>query len=187
MRASRNTGPCSVMRRSEREWFYRVRARNAAGASAPSNVFGPVEVSQVTFVDELADFSKVHSRSGELEIKSRDCRAAMEDAHRAAGQAGSALVYRVASPIAKATSLRVLPEGRCRSEDQSIGGRPGVSARGGAANGLLSGLRAITVIGGGAIYEVTPRPGSRSLREESSSRARPRLGGWRFSTRRTRR
>ncbi|MCX6929113.1 MAG: endo-1,4-beta-xylanase, partial [Verrucomicrobia bacterium] len=90
--------------------FYRVRAKNAAGLSASSNISGPVEVLQVTLVDELADFSKTCSRSGELEIKSRDCRAAMEDAHRAAGQAGSTLVYRIPSPLIKARVFVFFPK-----------------------------------------------------------------------------
>ena len=41
------------------DWFYRVRARNDAGVSAPSNVVGPVRVTHLTLVDELADLSKV--------------------------------------------------------------------------------------------------------------------------------
>jgi hypothetical protein len=91
-------------------WLYRVRAKNGAGLSSPSNVSDPVEVSYVRFVDELADFSKVHSRSGELEIKSRDCRAAMEDAHRAGGQAGSTLVYRVGSTISNVRAFAFFPK-----------------------------------------------------------------------------
>ena len=46
------------------EWYYRVRANNAAGASEPSNVVGPVKVTHATLVDELADFSKVYARQG---------------------------------------------------------------------------------------------------------------------------
>ncbi len=80
-------------------WFYRVSAKHATGVSAPSNVIGPVTVARVTLVDELADFAKVHARLGALKIESHDCRSAMEDAHRAGGQAGSALVYRVASRL----------------------------------------------------------------------------------------
>jgi len=79
--------------------FYRVIAKNAAGTSQPSNVVGPVNVFRVTLVDELADFSKIYARSGQLEIESRDCRSAMEDAHRAGGSAGSFLVYHVTSDI----------------------------------------------------------------------------------------
>ena len=81
------------------QWFYRVAAKNQAGASQPSNVVGPVTVTHMTLVDELADFSKVHAKQGELEIKSRDCRQAKEDAHRAGGKGGSALVYRVPSDL----------------------------------------------------------------------------------------
>ena len=91
-------------------WFYRVRAKNQSGLSEPSNVVGPVRVRTVTLVDELGDFAKAHSRAGDLEIKSRDCRSAMEDAHRAAGTAGSALVYRVASPIVGARVFVFFPK-----------------------------------------------------------------------------
>jgi mannan endo-1,4-beta-mannosidase len=93
-------------------WFYRVRAQNASGSSLPSNIAGPVRVLQTTLVDELADFSKVHARSGKLEIQSRDCRSAMEDAHRASGSAGSALVYQVKSPMAKVRVFVFFPQER---------------------------------------------------------------------------
>lgn len=81
------------------EWFYRVRASNSSGVSAPSNVVGPLNVTRATFVDELADFSRVNAREGSLEIRSRDCRQAKEDAHRARGEAGSVLVYKLPSSI----------------------------------------------------------------------------------------
>lgn len=81
------------------EWSYRVRARNGSGTSKPSNVAGPVNVTRAAFVDELADFSRLHAREGSLEIRSRDCRQAKEDAHRARGEAGSALIYRLPSPV----------------------------------------------------------------------------------------
>jgi hypothetical protein len=80
-------------------WYYRVRAKNAAGISEPSNVFGPVKVSRTTLVDELADFTKIQTKDGPIEIKSRDCRRAKEDPHRAAGDAGAVLVYRLPTPI----------------------------------------------------------------------------------------
>lgn len=80
-------------------WYYQVRARNRAGLSAPSNVMGPVSAASATLVDELADFSKVRRRTGQWELQTRDCRPAREDAHRAAGLAGSALIYQVGSPI----------------------------------------------------------------------------------------
>ena len=64
-RASPSTGPCSAMRRSAKANGSTAYARKTGPvSSSPSNVSGPVEVASVTFVDELADFSKVHSRAG---------------------------------------------------------------------------------------------------------------------------
>jgi mannan endo-1,4-beta-mannosidase len=81
------------------EWYYRVRANNAAGVSEPSNVAGPVKVAHATLVDELADFSKADARQGGISLTVRDSRKAKEDAHRAAGNAGDALVYRLPTAI----------------------------------------------------------------------------------------
>ncbi len=80
-------------------WYYRVRAKNASGISEPSNIVGPVVVKNDTFVDELADFSRVHSKTGDWKIASRDSRSTKEDAHRAAGTAGNALVYELPDAI----------------------------------------------------------------------------------------
>ena len=81
------------------DWYYRVRANNAAGVSGPSNVVGPVKATHATLVDELADFSKVYAREGGVTNTMRGARQAKEDAHRAAGRAGDVLVYRVPSKI----------------------------------------------------------------------------------------
>ncbi len=86
------------------EWFYRVLAKNGSGISKPSNVVGPVIVTHDTLVDNLADFSKVYARQGGMEIKTRDCRQAKEDAARAGGGTGDALIYRLPTPI---TGFRV--------------------------------------------------------------------------------
>jgi mannan endo-1,4-beta-mannosidase len=81
------------------EWFYRVLARNRSGVSRPSNVVGPVEATHDTLVDNLADFSKVHARQGNLKIATHNCRKAKEDVARAVGTAGDALIYRLPTPI----------------------------------------------------------------------------------------
>lgn len=81
------------------DWFYRVIAKNGSGVSKPSNVVGPVTVTHDVLVDNLADFSKVQAREGNLEIKTRDCREAKEDVDRAAGKAGDALVYKLPTAI----------------------------------------------------------------------------------------
>jgi mannan endo-1,4-beta-mannosidase len=80
-------------------WFYRVRANGGHGISEPSNIVGPVNVKTATLVDELADFSKTKSRSGAWSISDRDCRAAREDAHRAAGNSGDQLIYELPNAI----------------------------------------------------------------------------------------
>jgi hypothetical protein len=49
-------------------WFYRVTARNAGGKSAPSNVVGPVRVSEVCFVDEFHDLSRAAGQSEGLTL-----------------------------------------------------------------------------------------------------------------------
>ncbi len=81
------------------EWYYRVRAVNKSGVSEPSNVVGPVNVTQATFVDELADLKKVNAVLGNVEIKTRDSRKTKEDAQRAAGNAGDALIYQLPTAI----------------------------------------------------------------------------------------
>jgi hypothetical protein len=80
-------------------WYYRVRANNAAGASEPSNVVGPVTVTHATLVDELADFSKSSTHSDALRLETHDSRKAKEDATRAAGNAGDLLTYQLPTVI----------------------------------------------------------------------------------------
>lgn len=80
-------------------WFYRVKARNAAGLSGPSNVVGPVDVLHGSLVDELRDASQFYSRQGTIEFKTKEARQTLEDAHRAAGKSGSAIIYRAPEPV----------------------------------------------------------------------------------------
>jgi hypothetical protein len=80
-------------------WYYRVRANNAAGTSGPSNIVGPVAVTHATLVDELADFSKTSAHSGTLRLETHDSRKAKEDATRAAGNAGDSLTYQLPAAI----------------------------------------------------------------------------------------
>ena len=81
------------------KWYYRVRAKNDSGLSEPSAALGPVNVKEVTLVDELAEFTKIQSKQGDWTLATRDCRPAKEDAHRAAGTAGDTLVYQLPSAI----------------------------------------------------------------------------------------
>jgi hypothetical protein len=92
------------------KWYYRVRAANESGLSGPSNISGPVKVKSATLVDELADFSKTQNHSGDWQIADRDCRAAKEDAHRAAGVAGGSLVYQLPSAIESIRVFALFPK-----------------------------------------------------------------------------
>lgn len=80
-------------------WFYRVRAVNRAGASRPSNVAGPITASLIRLVDEFESHNRLHSYTGALQIKDRDCRQAKEDAHRLAGGRGDEMVYKLPSDV----------------------------------------------------------------------------------------
>jgi hypothetical protein len=80
-------------------WYYRVRANNAAGTSEPSNIVGPVAVTHATLVDELADFTKTSAHSATIRLETHDSRKAKEDATRAAGNAGDSLTYQLPSDI----------------------------------------------------------------------------------------
>ncbi|HYG22844.1 MAG TPA: cellulase family glycosylhydrolase, partial [Verrucomicrobiae bacterium] len=76
------------------EWLYRVIAVNESGASAPSNVEGPVRVEHGIFVDELSNLDRLF-RHGGVTIHNRDCRQAKEDGHRAGGTKGASMIYKL--------------------------------------------------------------------------------------------
>jgi mannan endo-1,4-beta-mannosidase len=82
-------------------YFYRVVARNAAGASDPSNDVGPVTIDHHTLVDELWNDSRILLRQGMLTFRQNDARKFKEDCHRLAGEPGSAVVYHAANGIRK--------------------------------------------------------------------------------------
>jgi hypothetical protein len=60
---------------------------------------GPVAITHATLVDELADFTRTSSHAGDIGINLHNSRKAKEDAHRAAGDAGAVLVYRLPAAI----------------------------------------------------------------------------------------
>jgi mannan endo-1,4-beta-mannosidase len=79
--------------------YYRVRARNAAGASEPSNTVGPVEYGSSLLVDELRGWSKIYSHSPGLSLQRTSARRAKEDFDRLLVKPGSFVVYKVDAPI----------------------------------------------------------------------------------------
>lgn len=98
-----------------KSYYYRVRAKNEAGASAPSNVVGPVRAEGRTIVDELINFSFMHSRSnGPVKLESKDARPYKEDAHRVSGRDEVWVAYRAPGPLRYAKVLAFMEAGDAR-------------------------------------------------------------------------
>lgn len=85
--------------RAGETWFYRVSARNASGASKPSNVIGPVRVKRACLADELQDFSRVKAKSGGLKMDNTYNALYAEYMFRAKGGKGEWLTYEAPGPI----------------------------------------------------------------------------------------
>lgn len=91
-----------------KSYYYRVRAKNSAGTSAPSNVVGPVRVNEQSLVDELIDYSQIVSREGGLSLESANARPYKEDPHRLKGTAGAWVIYKTSHPLRFATVLTLM-------------------------------------------------------------------------------
>ena len=79
--------------------YYRLIARNEAGQSQPSKVFGPVKIRCRTLVDELRNLSLTYHKGGKVEIKSNEARNYKEDCHRLAGEPGAWIAYQITGRI----------------------------------------------------------------------------------------
>lgn len=90
-------------------YFYRVIAKNDSGASSPSNVIGPVKVSHLTLIDEMADLSLLHAYKG-VTIETKDTRRAKEDMNHLKGIASSFIVYKLPKPVAACKVYAFFPD-----------------------------------------------------------------------------
>ncbi len=93
-----------------REYFYRIRARNSAGASEASAVEGPVRTEHLAIIDELDDWSLTHAREGHLDLTGDDPREAKQDRSRARATGPAALVYRVPGRVTRVVADAFLPD-----------------------------------------------------------------------------
>jgi len=90
---------------SGNKYYYRVRAKNEVGSSAPSNVVGPVGVDDNHIVDEMADYSRIFARGGRLSLEASNARPYKEDSHRLKGHDASWIMYRTIEPLRSARIL----------------------------------------------------------------------------------
>ncbi|MFO1514348.1 MAG: hypothetical protein U1F83_15805 [Verrucomicrobiota bacterium] len=79
--------------------YYRLVARNEAGASKPSKAFGPVTIRCRTLVDEMRNMSLTYRSGGKPELRSNDARNYKEDCHRLRGVKGDWIAYQVTGKI----------------------------------------------------------------------------------------
>jgi len=83
-------------------YFYRLRARNWAGVSDPSNVIGPIPVTHHTLVDEYENFGQLTAKNDQVSIETDNTRAFKEDGHRLKGIDGGQILYYTPGPMASA-------------------------------------------------------------------------------------
>jgi hypothetical protein len=88
----------------DRDYYYRVRARNAAGVSEPSSWLGPVRFRSRVYVDELQDLSKVTDRSDGLVLDNSYNGLYAEYLFRCKGDEGDFLEY---APNGKSSRIRI--------------------------------------------------------------------------------
>ncbi len=100
-------------------YFYRVRARNAAGDSGTSNAVGPVRVAHRTLVDEGKDLSQIASKTGDVKATTGEDRRRREDVSRIAIPGGGSIVYEVDEPIV-AWRARLFREGEAATVWASV-------------------------------------------------------------------
>lgn len=82
-----------------RTYFYRLLARNEAGMSEPSKVFGPVTMRCRTLVDEFQNSFLIYRKEGKTELRSNDARNYKEDCHRLWGTNGTWIAYQITGRI----------------------------------------------------------------------------------------
>jgi hypothetical protein len=98
-----------------KSYYYRVIAKNSAGASEPSNVVGPIPVSCRTLVDELQDLRFIYKHNGKLSLETKEARKFKEDYHRLKGGKRAYffnpyIVYKVDAPITSWKVYSFFPE-----------------------------------------------------------------------------
>ena len=93
-------------------YFYRVRAKNAVGTSASSNVVGPVQVTSQFVIDELIDFSQMFGHDGKLSLETANARPYKEDPNRLKGATGDWISYKTPQSLRSVKVLTLMESTR---------------------------------------------------------------------------
>jgi len=93
-------------------YFYRVRAKNAVGTSASSNVVGPVQVTSQFVIDELIDFSQMFGHDGKLSLETANARPYKEDPNRLKGATGDWISYKTLQSLRSVQVLTLMESTR---------------------------------------------------------------------------
>jgi hypothetical protein len=82
-----------------KSYYYRVKAKNSAGVSKPSNAIGPVYAVYKSLIDEMGDLNKIYKYKGKLSVEATEARKFKEDINRLRGRAGSYIIYKTDEPV----------------------------------------------------------------------------------------
>lgn len=100
-----------------RHYYYRVIARNAAGAGPPSNVAGSVLTRRALMVDEMQAEAPNRMLVGAVQSRRNEPRRAQEDTHRLELAPGSAVMYELPrGPVDATVWAFAADEPACRIE-----------------------------------------------------------------------
>ncbi|MCC6492392.1 MAG: hypothetical protein IT424_05165 [Pirellulales bacterium] len=103
----------------EKSYYYRIIARNGAGASPPSNVVGPVVAAYYALVDECRDLARLAAHSGNVQFVSEDARQRREDAGRLALPAGGSVTYKLPEQIRQWAATVYRPDDSLKIEAEA--------------------------------------------------------------------
>ncbi len=77
-----------------KSYYYRVTAENIGGTSEPSNIAGPVKVTEQAMIDDMSNFSTLYT-SAAITLETGNDRKFKEDIYRLGGKQNSEITYLV--------------------------------------------------------------------------------------------
>lgn len=85
----------------EKEYFYRIIAKNIGGKSEPSNEVGPVKAEYLSYIHDMKNLTGMYYFTDDLRLATEDDRRFKEDKHRIEAYDKSEMIYWVPGNIIK--------------------------------------------------------------------------------------